>query len=630
MIHFENNNRSSCNLFQTLWNDVDKICNTESIVTECVNWIDYCNWTNSDYVNTNSCYNSTCTPVCFVDINECKNWIDYCNLANSDCVNINGSDNSTCESGWSLENNSFVVVNKSNELDKWTNSDCENINEIYNCTCKSGWSLVKDRCVGKLQVVHACEKKQLEIHCNTNEEIEVIYANYGRTVANICPAKHKKINCNHQKVSYDVVQRSCSNKSSCVVEATNARFGDPCKGTYKYLEVHYNCISKCENLTKYCNKTNGDCVHINKSFNCTCINGWRLENNSCADVNECNESAKYCNWTNSDCINTNGSYNCTCKFGWRLKNNSCVDVNECNESAEYCNWTNSDCINTNGSYNCTCKFGWRLENNSCVDINECDSLTDICNSTNTVCVNSIGSYYCYNGEWNTWSECSETCGSGYKYSILNAQSQFQQEAKRSLSCMNKKCSVDGNWSNWTTYKSCSNLCGICFTKQERYCNNPVPDGGHDCFGNNVQYHENNTICRVNGGWTQWSSWSLCSQPCQGGVKTRYRSCKNPVPKYGGLPCNGNNTDKVPCYSDKCKNVTVNFGIFLTDEGYIAQYSDLPDKVYKSLEDKIKTAIGNVYNKFNKTVPFNLKLSSIKYQEIGLPEVPLSWMIPYIH
>nr|XP_012563382.1 unnamed protein product [Hydra vulgaris] len=150
MIHFENNNRSSCNLFQTLWNDVDKICNTESIVTECVNWIDYCNWTNSDYVNTNSCYNSTCTPVCFVDINECKNWIDYCNLANSDCVNINGSDNSTCESGWSLENNSFVVVNKSNELDKWTNSDCENINEIYNCTCKSGWSLVKDRCVDEL------------------------------------------------------------------------------------------------------------------------------------------------------------------------------------------------------------------------------------------------------------------------------------------------------------------------------------------------------------------------------------------------------------------------------------------------------------------------------------------------
>nr|XP_047138491.1 semaphorin-5A-like [Hydra vulgaris] len=144
------------------------------------------------------------------------------------------------------------------------------------------------------------------------------------------------------------------------------------------------------------------------------------------------------------------------------------------------------------------------------------------------------------GERSTWSECSETCGLGYKYSSLNALFKPQQEAKRRLPCTNIKCPVDGNWSNWTTNESCSNSLCICSIRLERYCNKPVPaDGGLDCH--------------VNGGWTQWSSWSLCSQPCQDGIKNRYRSCANPVPKYGGLLCNGSNTDELTCYSDKWKN-----------------------------------------------------------------------------
>ncbi|XP_065675920.1 thrombospondin-2-like isoform X2 [Hydra vulgaris] len=243
-----------------------------------------------------------------------------------------------------------------------------------------------------------------------------------------------------------------------------------------------------------------------------------------------------------------------------------IDIDECASMTNYCNFTNSDCVNTNGSYNCICKSGWQLNNNSCF------------------------------GEWSTWSECSKTCGLGYKYSILNSLLKSQQEAKRSLP-------FNGNWSNWTTNESCSSSFCSCSVSMERYCNNPVPaNGGHDCFGINVRYLQNNKICQVNGRWTEWSSWSLCSQPCQGGVKTRFRSCTNPVPKYGGLPCNGSNTNETTCSLDKCKNVTVNFGIIFTDEDY---------EEYKPLEDKIKTAIQKLYEKFNKTVRFDLKLNSIK-------------------
>ncbi|XP_065641696.1 fibrillin-1 isoform X1 [Hydra vulgaris] len=581
-------------------------------IDECANLTDYCNWANSDCVNTNGSYYCTCKPgwrlnnnSC-VDVNECNELAKYCNLTNSDCMNINGSYNCTCKTGWMLENNSCVDINECNELAKYcnlNNSDCENTNGSYNCTCKSGWILENNSCVD----VNECN--ELAKYCNlTNSDCENTNGSYNCTCKSGWILENSSCvdvnECNEFEKYCNLTNSDCEN--------TNGSYNCTCKSGWILENNSCVDVNECNELEKYCNLTNSDCENTNGSYNCTCKSGWILENNSCDDVNECNELAKYCNMTNSNCVNTNGSYNCTCKSGWSLVNKTCVDVDECAELNEYCSLTSSYCVNTNGSYNCICKSRWKSESNSCVDINECDSLIDICYATNKVCVNSIGSYYCYKGEWSTWSECSETCGYGYKYSILNAQFNSQQEAKQSLPCMNTKCSVDGNWSNWTTYESCSNSCGICFTRQERYCNNPAPaDGGHDCFGNNVQYSENNTLCRVNGDWTQWSSWSLCSQPCHGGVKIRYRSCANPVPKYGGLPCNGNNADEVTCISDKCKNVKVNFGIIFTDVDYIEQFANPSDEVYNPLEDKIKTAIQNLYNKFNKTVLLNLMLNSIK-------------------
>nr|XP_047129747.1 semaphorin-5A-like [Hydra vulgaris] len=261
---------------------------------------------------------------------------------------------------------------------------------------------------------------------------------------------------------------------------------------------------------------------------------------------------------------------------------------------------------------CTCKSGWVLDinNKSCIDIDECSSSSNTCSSTNNVCINNIGSFNCINGKWSTWSECSETCGFGYKYSVLNALTS-EQNSKRSQQCINSKCPVDGYWSNWITYKSCSNFCKTCFIRKERYCNNPIPtDGGQDCLGINVQYIESDDICKVNGGWTQWLPWSLCNQPCQGGVKSRYRSCSNPVPKYGGLQCIGNDSNQYTCYSEKCKKATLNLGIVFTDEDYISQYLNPSDQPSLELNSRIKNAIINLYNMLNKTVSFQLTFNSL--------------------
>ncbi|XP_067626392.1 latrophilin Cirl isoform X2 [Eurosta solidaginis] len=49
--------------------------------------------------------------------------------------------------------------------------------------------------------------------------------------------------------SLSVLNSKCSHKQSCSVLATTSMFGDPCPGTHKYLEAHYQCISAAQTST---------------------------------------------------------------------------------------------------------------------------------------------------------------------------------------------------------------------------------------------------------------------------------------------------------------------------------------------------------------------------------------------
>lgn len=41
---------------------------------------------------------------------------------------------------------------------------------------------------------------------------------------------------------------------------------------------------------------------------------------------------------------------------------------------------------------------------------------------------------------------------------------------------------------------------------------------------------------VNGGYTEWTPWSVCSKTCGGGSQLRNRNCTSPLPVDGGLDC----------------------------------------------------------------------------------------------
>ncbi|KAJ8316017.1 hypothetical protein KUTeg_006031 [Tegillarca granosa] len=60
--------------------------------------------------------------------------------------------------------------------------------------------------------------------------------------------------------------------------------------------------------------------------------------------------------------------------------------------------------------------------------------------------------------------------------------------------------------------------------------------------------------KVNGDWSVWSTWSSCSVSCDKGHQIRNRSCDHPAPRYNGKNCIGNSTETKDC--DTLKNCPV--------------------------------------------------------------------------
>ncbi|XP_048587507.1 hemicentin-1 isoform X2 [Nematostella vectensis] len=113
--------------------------------------------------------------------------------------------------------------------------------------------------------------------------------------------------------------------------------------------------------------------------------------------------------------------------------------------------------------------------------------------------------------------------------------------------------VPGGWSAWQSWTPCTQSCGTGLRYRYRACDNPFPaHGGATCPGSNEDRERCSAQpCPVDGKWSTWADWTVCSRSCGGGVQYRTRTCTSPPPSDGGRECLGDETVSSVCQTQKC-------------------------------------------------------------------------------
>ncbi|KAJ8310623.1 hypothetical protein KUTeg_012488 [Tegillarca granosa] len=150
--------------------------------------------------------------------------------------------------------------------------------------------------------------------------------------------------------------------------------------------------------------------------------------------------------------------------------------------------------------------------------------------------------------WAAWGTCTVTCGGGSQTRSRTCSNPTPQYGGNTCSG-----SVDGGWDAWSTWTTCTVTCGGGTQSRTRGCNSPAPQyGGAYCGGSSFDLQACNTQnCPIDGVWTSWTSWSVCTVTCGGGTQDKTRTCTDPAPQHGGADCPGNSSDRQDCNTQVC-------------------------------------------------------------------------------
>ncbi|XP_041484134.1 uncharacterized protein LOC121430795 isoform X2 [Lytechinus variegatus] len=156
-------------------------------------------------------------------------------------------------------------------------------------------------------------------------------------------------------------------------------------------------------------------------------------------------------------------------------------------------------------------------------------------------------------DWGDWHSCTQSCEGGLTVRFRRCNNPTPSNGGANCTgfsmeqgaCNTDPCPVDGAWSSYSDWGDCSVTCGGGNQTRTRTCSDPAPAyGGANCTGEDIEVRVcGEGICPTHGGWSDWGSYSLCNTDCQ---KTRYRTCTNPAPKDGGMDCAGSEVDVSYC------------------------------------------------------------------------------------
>lgn len=122
-----------------------------------------------------------------------------------------------------------------------------------------------------------------------------------------------------------------------------------------------------------------------------------------------------------------------------------------------------------------------------------------------------------------------------------------------LECSTESCEKDCVVNQWSDWGPCNAECGGGVRERTRTFIPGTPGGATCPCAEDMKEIEycNNDPCPVDGEWSSWGTWSVCSVSCGGGITRRYRQCSDPAPANGGDDCEGPALEVETCYTDPC-------------------------------------------------------------------------------
>jgi len=165
---------------------------------------------------------------------------------------------------------------------------------------------------------------------------------------------------------------------------------------------------------------------------------------------------------------------------------------------------------------------------------------------------------CIWGPWGNFTECTETCGGGFKTRSrvvatppLYGGAACEGDAFESIICNPDPCPVDCEWNEFGDWSPCNQTCDGGTQFRERTVRVAGENGGNECIGDDREERACNVHnCAVNCEFDEWEEWTQCTATCNGGTRFRTRGIKVAA-AYGGAECDGDIKEEETCNNQPC-------------------------------------------------------------------------------